>query len=99
MQYVASLASGVGILCAGAGLSIYHGCHGLMFPIHMESFYWAYVTLACSFVLDGISFRNAYMSTKKAAMEKGKTFKEYVLSGQDPSVNVVLMEDFAAVCR
>lgn len=39
----------------------------------------------------------ALHSIRKGAEEKKETFKQYVLEGQDPSVNVVLMEDFAAV--
>lgn len=39
----------------------------------------------------------ALQSTLKGAEEKKESFKKFVLEGQDPSVNVVLMEDFAAV--
>lgn len=39
----------------------------------------------------------ALHSIKRGADEKKESFKQFVLEGQDPSVNVVLMEDFAAV--
>lgn len=39
----------------------------------------------------------ALHSIKKGAEERKESFKQFVLEGQDPSVNVVLMEDFAAV--
>ena len=97
MRYVSSLISGVGIFCVGTGLSIYHGIHGLLHPSAVESFYWAYVLLAGSLVSEGATLLVAIQSIKKGAEEKRQTFKEYVLGGQDPSVNVVLMEDFAAV--
>lgn len=97
MKYVSSLISGVGIFCVGTGLSIYHGIHGLLFPAPVEPFYWAYFTLGGSLVSEGATLLVAIQSIKKGAEEKKETFKEYVLGGQDPSVNVVLMEDFAAV--
>lgn len=40
MRYVASLISGVGIFCVGAGLSVYHGLTGLFNPDPIASFYW-----------------------------------------------------------
>ncbi|XP_017879182.1 zinc transporter 9 [Ceratina calcarata] len=97
MKYVSSLISGVGIFCVGTGLSIYHGIHGLLNPSVVESFYWAYFILAGSLVSEGATLLVAIQSIKKGAEEKRQTFKQYVLGGQDPSVNVVLMEDLAAV--
>ncbi|KAK2587085.1 hypothetical protein KPH14_002856 [Odynerus spinipes] len=97
MKYVSSLISGVGIFCVGTGLSIYHGIHGLLFPSPVESFYWAYFILGGSLVSEGATLLVAINSIKKGAEEKKENFWEYVLTGRDPSVNVVLMEDFAAV--
>lgn len=97
MKYVSSLISGVGIFCVGTGLSVYHGIHGILFPGPVEPFYWAYFTLGGSLVSEGATLLVAIQSIKKGAEEKKQTFKEYVFGGQDPSVNVVLMEDFAAV--
>ncbi|XP_034938171.1 zinc transporter 9 [Chelonus insularis] len=97
MKYVSSLISGVGIFCVGTGLSLYHGIHGILFPVPVESFYWAYFILGGSLISEGATLLVAINSIKKGAEDKNKPFKDYVLSGQDPSVNVVLMEDFAAV--
>ncbi|XP_076375738.1 solute carrier family 30 member 9 isoform X2 [Megalopta genalis] len=97
MKYVSSLISGVGIFCVGAGLSFYHGIHGLLYPTSVEPFYWAYCVLAGSLVSEGATLLVAIQSIKKGAEEKQRTFKEYVFAGQDPSVNVVLLEDFASV--
>lgn len=97
MKYVSSLISGVGIFCVGTGLSVYHGIHGLLFPNTVESFYWAYFVLAGSLVSEGGTLMVAINSIRKGAVEKRKSFREYVVEGHDPSVNVVLMEDFAAV--
>lgn len=40
MRHVASLISGVGIFCVGAGLSFYHGITGLVGTAPSESLHW-----------------------------------------------------------
>lgn len=97
MRYVASLVSGVGIFFLGTGLSIYHGIMGIMNPETMESLYWAYIVLGGSLISEGGTLAVAYRETKRGAKRDGMTVAEYVLRGQDPSVNVVLLEDIAAV--
>lgn len=97
MKYVSSLISGVGIFCVGTGLSIYHGIHGLLFPAPLDSLYWAYFVLGGSLLSEGATLMMALHSIKRGAEEKKENLKQFVLEGQDPSVNVVLMEDFAAV--
>jgi zinc transporter 9 len=97
MKYVASLISGVGIFCVGTGLSFYHGVTGLLNPTPTESFYWAFFILGGSLVSEGATLLVAVNSIRKGAQLNKMTFTEYVLQGQDPSVNVVLMEDLAAV--
>ncbi|XP_067001727.2 proton-coupled zinc antiporter SLC30A9, mitochondrial isoform X2 [Anabrus simplex] len=97
MRYVASLISGVGIFCVGTGLSIYHGITGLLNPAQLEPLYWAFFILGGSLVSEGATLLVAVNSIKKGAKSSNMTFWEYVLRGQDPSVNVVLMEDLAAV--
>ena len=44
---VASLISGVGIFCLGAGMSIYHGAMGLIHPQQAESLLWVRNPFAC----------------------------------------------------
>ncbi|XP_069692159.1 proton-coupled zinc antiporter SLC30A9, mitochondrial isoform X2 [Periplaneta americana] len=97
MKYVASLISGVGIFCVGTGLSFYHGVTGLLHPEPMDSFYWAFYILGGSLVSEGATLLVAVNSIRKGARQNMMSFTEYVLRGQDPSVNVVLMEDLAAV--
>ncbi|XP_011868185.1 PREDICTED: zinc transporter 9 isoform X1 [Vollenhovia emeryi] len=97
MKYVSSLISGVGIFCVGTGLSIYHGIHGLLFPAPLDSLFWAYFVLGGSLLSEGATLMIALHSIKRGAEEKKESVKQFILEGQDPSVNVVLMEDFAAV--
>lgn len=97
MRYVSSLISGVGIFCVGSGLSLYHGVVGLVDPTPLDSFYWAFFILAGSLISEGATLWVAFSSIRKGAAGTGMTISEYVLRGQDPSVNVVLLEDCAAV--
>ncbi|XP_060782719.1 proton-coupled zinc antiporter SLC30A9, mitochondrial [Neoarius graeffei] len=97
MRYIASLISGVGIFMMGAGLSWYHGIIGLMHPHPIESLLWAYCILAGSLVSEGATLLVAINEIKKSAHEQGLSFYEYVMQSRDPSTNVVLLEDAAAV--
>lgn len=97
MRHIASLISGVGIFMMGAGLSWYHGIIGLMNPQPIESLLWAYCILAGSLVSEGATLLVAINEIKKNAGIRGVSFYEYVMQSHDPSTNVVLLEDTAAV--
>ncbi|XP_017778546.1 PREDICTED: zinc transporter 9 isoform X2 [Nicrophorus vespilloides] len=97
MKYVASLISGVGIFCVGTGLSIYHGISGLIDPQPIEDLFWGYFVLGGSLISEGATWYVAFMSVRKGAQENNMSIKDYIFRGQDPSVNVVLLEDAAAV--
>uniref|UniRef100_A0A1A8NNM5 Proton-coupled zinc antiporter SLC30A9, mitochondrial n=1 Tax=Nothobranchius rachovii TaxID=451742 RepID=A0A1A8NNM5_9TELE len=97
MRYIASLISGVGIFMMGAGLSWYHGIMGLLHPEPIESLLWAYCILAGSLVSEGATLLVAINEIKKSAHQQGVSFYEYVMQSRDPSTNVVLLEDAAAV--
>lgn len=96
-RYIASLISGVGIFCVGSGLSIYHGVNGLLNPEAMEPLYWAYLILGGSILSEGGTLLIAFNAIKTGARKSGLSFREYVTSAKDPTVNVVLLEDAAAV--
>jgi len=98
MRNVSCLISGVGIFCVGAGLSWYHGISGLMNPpTEIESFFWAYVVLGATFLSESVTLVMSINEIKRAALERKMYFWEYVSESVDPSVNVVLLEDAAAV--
>ena len=97
MQYVSSLISGVGIFCLGAGLSVYHGIDGLANPHSMESMNVAFAILGMSFISESVTLALAVKSIKESASFANMGFVEYVFRGYDPCVNVVLLEDTAAV--
>ncbi|XP_069450136.1 proton-coupled zinc antiporter SLC30A9, mitochondrial isoform X3 [Ovis canadensis] len=97
MRYIASLISGVGIFMMGAGLSWYHGIMGLLNPQPIESLLWAYCILAGSLVSEGATLLVAVNELRRSARAKGMSFYKYVMESRDPSTNVILLEDTAAV--
>merc|ERR1719325_291607 len=98
VQYVSALISGVGIFCLGAGLSVYHGVTGLLAADHsLESVWLAMGILGVSFLSESVTLGLAVRSIRRSARKESMTFTEFVLSGYDPCVNVVLLEDAAAV--
>ncbi|XP_037967951.2 zinc transporter 9 [Plutella xylostella] len=97
MRYVSSLISGVGIFCVGSGLSFYHGVTGILDPQPMQDFYWAYFVLGGAVVSEGATLMVALNAIRKGAKEANMTLYDYVKRSSDPSVNVVLLEDTAAV--
>ncbi|XP_042867544.1 zinc transporter 9-like isoform X2 [Penaeus japonicus] len=97
MRYVSSLISGAMIFCVGAGLSFQHGISGLMAPSEVLPLYWAFYILGGSLITEGGTLLMAAHAIRKGAQQQQMSFTEYVLRSQDPSVNVVLLEDMAAV--
>lgn len=97
MRYVASLVSGVGIFFFGTGLSIYHGVLGLMYPEEVASLYWAFFILGGAVVSEGATLLVAANALRKGAKSQGMPVMEYIFRAQDPLINVVLLEDIAAV--
>ncbi|CAD5222636.1 unnamed protein product [Bursaphelenchus xylophilus] len=97
MRYVSSLISGCGILAFGCGLSMYHGISGLLHPGELEPMTYAYYALGMSFCFQGCSGLTAYREVKRKADGANMSLINYVRSSADPSLNVVLLEDSAAV--
>lgn len=97
MTYIASLISGVGIFCFGTGLAWYHGVSVLLHPQEVESIYLGLALLSGSLMSEGVTLYMAVNEIRAAAKESGMRFWEYVRQGYKPDVNVVLLEDIAAV--
>jgi zinc transporter 9 len=97
MTYITSLISGVGIFCFGTGLSWYHGFMAIIDPPPLESLSWALALLSIAAVSETVTLLMACYDIKSSARKIGIGFWPYVLQGYKPSVNVVLLEDIAAV--
>jgi cation diffusion facilitator family transporter len=65
--YAWSMFAAFGLFTAGAVVSIMHGIQQLVSPEPDGDFAVAYLVLAVAFVLEGISFAQAFRQTRKAA--------------------------------
>ncbi|MEV7971639.1 cation diffusion facilitator family transporter [Cellulomonas sp. NPDC089187] len=95
--YIWSLFAAIGLFAVGAGVSITHGIQELAHPEPAESFTVAYVVLAVAFVLEGISFLQAWRQARAAADRRDRELWEHILSTSDPTVRAVFFEDAAAL--
>lgn len=95
--YVWSMFAAIGLFAVGAGVSITHGIQELLHPEPAESFVVAYVVLAVSFVLEGISFRQAAGQARRAARARNKDLLDHILDTSDSTVRAVFFEDAAAL--
>lgn len=82
MKYVSSLISGVGIFCVGAGLSFYHGIHGLLHPEPIQDYTWAFACLFGSFVSEGATLMVAANAIRHSAKAAKMSFGRYGESHQ-----------------
>lgn len=97
LRHVFSLISGVGIFFFGTGISFYHGVQGLVNPHPLEPMGFALLMLSGSFLSESATLVMAYGELRKKAKAENKTVARYVWEGNEPSLNVVLLEDLAAV--
>lgn len=68
-----------------------------MHPAPCEDLFWAFCILGGSLISEGATLLVAVNSIRHSAKLAKTSFREFVVRGQDPSVNVVLFEDTAAV--
>jgi len=95
--YIWSMFAAIGLLTAGAAVSIQHGIQELIDPEPASNFGVAHVVLALSFVLEGISFVQAFRQSRSVARKRGRTVLRQVLTGSNPTVRAVFFEDAAAL--
>lgn len=99
MRHIMSLISGVGIFCLGSGVSVYHGLEMLMQggQVADVATFWSFAVLMMATVMESTSLYVAYSETKQQALKHNLPVLTYVKEAGDPSTNVVLLEDSAAV--
>lgn len=95
--YVWSMFAALGLFAVGAGVSITHGVQELITPEPASDFLVAYVVLAISFVLEGISFTQAWRQSRRAATSRHIDLLDHVLKTSDPTLRAVFFEDAAAL--
>lgn len=95
--YVWSMFAAIGLFAVGAGVSVTHGVQELLHPEPASDFVVAYVVLAVAFVLEGVSFLQAWRQTRAEARDRARGVFEQVLVTSDPTVRAVFFEDAAAL--
>lgn len=95
--FVWSLIAAFGIFTAGSIVSIMHGIQELEEQGPVESPLVAYVVLGVSFVLEGISFTQAMVKSRRLARERGTSTWDFVLDTSDTTLRAVFFEDAAAL--
>lgn len=97
--HIMSIVSGVGIFCFGFGLTFYNGIIGLLNPtaIAYDDLFGALKVLSGSLVSELATLFTAFMKIRHESQKQNIPFWKYVKDGEDPLVNVVLLEDLSAV--
>jgi cation diffusion facilitator family transporter len=95
--YVWSLLAAVGLLVAGAAVSVTRGVQELLAPEPASDFVIGYIVLAVSFVLEGISFTRSIRQAKPEAESLQRDLIAHVMATSDPTLRAVIAEDAAAL--
>ena len=95
--YIWSMFAAFGLFTAGAVVSIQHGIQELIDPEPADNYVIAYVVLAGSFVLEGVSFVQAFRQSRDSARKRNRSVLRQVLAGSNPTVRAVFFEDAAAL--
>jgi cation diffusion facilitator family transporter len=95
--YVWSMFAAMGLFTAGAVFSVMHGIGQLGSDAPAEDYLFAYIVLAVSFVLEGISFLQAFRQAHARAKKRGVGTIEGVLASSNPTLRAVFAEDSAAL--
>ncbi len=94
--YVWSMFAAVGLLTAGAVVSIGHGVQQLGSTAEAGDYLVNYIVLAIAFVLEGTSFLQALRQTRGVASKAGLHPLRYITRTSDPTLRAVFFEDAAA---
>ena len=95
--YVWSMFAAMGLFVAGAVVSVWYGVSKLFETREETSYFWAYVVLGIAFVLEGVSFTQAYRQTRREAHGLDRRVVEHALNTSDPTLRAVFAEDSAAL--
>ena len=97
--YVWSLLAAVGLFVVGASVSIWHGVSELIGGEQASGrdYLLAYAVLAISFVLEGVSFLQAFRQLRGEAHRLERDLFTHALETSDPTLRAVFAEDAAAL--
>jgi cation diffusion facilitator family transporter len=95
--YVWSMIAAFGLFAVGAAVSIMHGIQELFSPGGGSEFTISYIVLGISFVLESVSFTQAFRQAHGDAASSDRDLLSFVLHTSDPTVRAVFFEDAAAL--
>ncbi|MFE3293265.1 cation diffusion facilitator family transporter [Rhodococcus sp. NPDC059234] len=95
--YVWSMFAALALFALGAGVSITHGIQELFHAEPATDFGVAYAVLGISFVLEAVSFNQAFRQVRAEAADVDRDLLEHALKTSDPTVRAVFAEDAAAL--
>jgi cation diffusion facilitator family transporter len=95
--YIWSMFAALGLLAAGAAVSVARGVQELITPEPASHFVVGYAVLAVSFVLEGVSFLQSVRQARPEAESRQRDLLEHVLATSDPTLRAVFAEDSAAL--
>lgn len=95
--YVWSMLAALGLFVAGAVVSVWNGVSKLFETGEEASYLWAYVVLGVAFLLEGISFLQAFRQTRREAHRLDRDTLQHALATSDPTLRAVFAEDAAAL--
>jgi cation diffusion facilitator family transporter len=97
-RYFWTLLAAVGIFVGGGVFSVLQGVNELRSGSHEGGhFTLTYVVLAVSFVLEGVSWTQAWRQLRADATRMGRRFFREIWDTSDPAVTTVFFEDTAAL--
>lgn len=95
--FVWSMFAAFGLFTAGAVVSIINGINELRDPEPAGDFLIAYIVLAVSFVLEGVSFAQGFGQSRQDARAYGRGTLDFVLNTSNTTLRAVFFEDSAAL--
>lgn len=96
-SYVWSMFAALGLFALGAGVSITHGVQELFHSEPSSDFLVAYIVLGVSFLLEAVSFQQAFRQLRREAAGMQRNVLEQALLTSDPTTRAVFAEDAAAL--
>ncbi|MGH3547947.1 MAG: cation diffusion facilitator family transporter [Pseudonocardiaceae bacterium] len=98
VRFFWALIAAVSIFVTGALFSVYEGVRTIFGGGEEQSLVWvAFLVLALSFVMEGISWIRAVRQIRRELDEEGQSLIEYLHTTDDPTVKTVFFEDTAAL--
>ena len=96
-SYVWAFIASIFTFVAGAGFSITHGFNTIRTGEHSGQYTVAYVVLAASFAIEGVSFLRAWRQVRESSKKWRTTPARFLRLTPDTTVKAVFLEDSAAL--